>query len=50
MRALIGKGKPKPLECVGTYKESRLALDLSYKKAAKIGKIPYLLKKYNDLK
>ena len=48
MKALIGKGKAKPFECVGTYKESKKAFDLSLKKAKKTGKIPYLLKKFNE--
>ena len=38
----------KPFECVGTKKESRMAFNLSLKKAKKLGKIPYLLKKYNE--
>jgi hypothetical protein len=46
MRALIGEGKPKPFECVGTKKESRLAFKLSLVKAKKEGKIPYLLTKF----
>jgi len=45
MKSLIGEGRPKPFECVGTKKESRLALNLSLKKAKKLGKIPYLLTK-----
>lgn len=45
MKALIGKGRPKPFECVGTQKESKAALKLCLKKARKSGKIPYLLKK-----
>ncbi len=43
MKSLIGQGRPKPFECVGTKKESRLAFRLSFKKAKKEGKIPYLL-------
>lgn len=43
MKALIGEGKFKPFECVGTYKESRVAFNLSFKKAKKAGKLPYLL-------
>ncbi len=43
MKALIGKGKFKPFECVGTYKESRTAFNLSLKKAKKTGKFPFLL-------
>ncbi|MFH1841561.1 MAG: hypothetical protein ABH800_02265 [Candidatus Nealsonbacteria bacterium] len=42
MEGLIGK-RMKPFECVGTKKESKEALDLSFKKAKKSGKIPYLL-------
>lgn len=48
MKALIGQGKVKPFECVGTYRESRLALNLSLKKAKKSGKIPYLLQKFHE--
>ena len=44
MKSLIGQGRFKPFECVGTYKENRLAFDLSLKKAKKFGKIPYLLR------
>jgi len=42
---LIGQGRHKPFECVGTYQESRIAFKLSLKKAKKLGKIPYLLTK-----
>lgn len=45
MKALIGEGRPKPFECVGTYKESKLALKLSLQKAKKSGKVPFLLTK-----
>jgi hypothetical protein len=45
MKSLIGRGSGKPFECVGTYKESQKALKLSFKKARKSRKIPYLLKK-----
>ena len=45
MKALIGQGKPKPFECVGTKKEGRLALKLSLQKAKKSGKVPFLLTK-----
>ena len=34
LRNLVGKGKHKPFECVGTYNESRNALKLCLKKAA----------------
>jgi len=46
MKSLIGEGKPKPFECVGTKKESRLAFKLSLEKAKKEGKIPYLLTRF----
>ena len=45
MEGLIGEGVPKPFECVGTKKESKLAFSLSLKKAQKTGKAPYLLTK-----
>lgn len=45
MKGLLGQGRPKPFECVGTKKESKLAFSLSLKKAEKSGKIPYLLTK-----
>jgi len=45
MKTLLGQGKPKPFECVGTKKESQLAFKLSLKKVKKEGKIPYLLTK-----
>lgn len=41
---LMGKGKLKPFECVGTFAETKLALQLSFKKVKKSGKIPILLK------
>jgi len=55
MKALIGEEfggipRPKPFECVGTYKESKMALKLSLKKAKGLGKIPYLLQKFDDFK
>ena len=50
MKSLIGWGKAKPFECVGTYKESKLAFRLSFKKAQKSGKVPYLLQKFNAFK
>jgi hypothetical protein len=49
MKGLLGQGRPKPFECVGTKKESRLAFSLSLKKAKKTGKIPYLLTKPGNL-
>lgn len=45
MKSLTEKKKIKPFECVGTKKENQKAFYLSFKKAQKIGKIPYLLKK-----
>ncbi len=50
MKGLIGKGKHKPLECVGTLEESRSAFDMGLAKAKKEGEIPYLLKKYHEIK
>ncbi len=44
MKSLLGEGSHKPLECVGTYAESRKAFKLSLKKAQKFGKVPYLLR------
>ncbi len=52
MKSLIGKGKIKPFECVGTYKESQLAFKLSLEKDLRQMKrkpIPYLLKIFNSL-
>jgi len=46
MKSLIEQGRPKPFECVGTKKESRLAFKLSLEKAKKEGKIPYLLTRF----
>ena len=40
---LLGKGAKKPFECVGTFKESEKAFELSRKKAGE--SLPYLLKK-----
>jgi hypothetical protein len=48
MKSLIGERKPKPFECVGTKKESRLAFKLSLEKAKKEGQIPYLLTKLHN--
>jgi len=45
MKSLIGQGRHKPFECVGTYQESKKAFRLSFLKAKKQGKIPYLLKR-----
>lgn len=47
MKALIGQGSHKPFECVGTFKESKKALELSLEKAKKAEKVPYLLARYN---
>jgi len=44
MKALVGQGRIKPFECVGTRKESLIALKLSLKKAKK-NKVPYILTK-----
>ncbi len=44
MKALMGQGRAKPFECVGTRKESLDALKLSLEKAGK-NKVPYLLTK-----
>ncbi|RLC39714.1 MAG: hypothetical protein DRH33_02100 [Candidatus Nealsonbacteria bacterium] len=44
MLQLIGEKKFKPLECVGTKKENLAAFYLSWEKAKRIGKTPYLLK------
>ena len=44
----MGEGKFKPFECVGTYKESRTAFNLSLKKALRQAQgkpLPYLLAK-----
>lgn len=46
LKALVGQGRYKPFECVGTYRESKLAFRSSLKKAKKSGKIPYLLTKF----
>ncbi|MBI2042542.1 MAG: hypothetical protein HYT21_02250 [Candidatus Nealsonbacteria bacterium] len=50
MRDLLGRGKHKPFECVGTYKESQEALELCLVKAKTIGELPYLLEKYNEIR
>ena len=42
MKSLIEKGEAKPFECVGTKKESLIALKLSLKKDEK-AKMPYIL-------
>jgi len=43
IKSLIGWGRAKPFECVGTKKESQTAFNLSLKKARRAGKIPFLL-------
>ncbi len=43
LKSLVGQGRYKPFECVGTYRESKKAFELSLKKAKKSGKVPYLL-------
>jgi hypothetical protein len=43
-KELIGEKGIKPLECVGTYRESLIAFFLSWKKARISGKVPVLLK------
>lgn len=48
LQGLLGRGIVKPFECVGTQKESQLALKLSLAKARKTEKIPFLLKKYHE--
>ena len=50
LKDLTGRGKHKPFECVGTYKETNEALRLSLIKAEKLKKLPYLLRKYNEIK
>lgn len=46
---LIGKGKTKPFECVGTYEEVNCAISKVIKESEKQGKeLPYLLKFYKD--
>jgi len=49
MESLIGQGRPKPFECVGTKKESKIAFKLSLEKAKKLGEISYLLSEYKKL-
>lgn len=44
IKELVGESSHKPFECVGTYEESKKALKLSFEKAEKSGKIPYLLR------
>jgi hypothetical protein len=44
MEELIGEKRFKPLECVGTKKESLVTFYLDWKKAIKLGERPFLLK------
>jgi hypothetical protein len=44
MQELIGERRFKPFECVGTKKETISAFYLSWKKANRVGYIPFLLK------
>ncbi|HUW72143.1 MAG TPA: hypothetical protein VMV66_03085 [Candidatus Humimicrobiaceae bacterium] len=49
MKSLIGQGRPKPFECVGTKKESRMAFKSSLEKALRRAQgkpTPYLLLEY----
>ena len=45
LKKLMGQGRHKPFECVGTYQETNKALRLSLIKAKKEGHLPYLLTK-----
>jgi hypothetical protein len=49
MKSLIGQGRPKPFECVGTKKESQAVFKLSLEKSKKSGKTPYLLLRYKKI-
>ena len=49
MLKLISKKEKKPFECVGTKKETILAFSLALKQAKKRNKIPFLLKKFEEL-
>jgi hypothetical protein len=52
MKSLIGQGRPKPFECVGTKKESQTAFKLSLGKALRRAQgkpTPYLLLEYKKL-
>jgi UDP-N-acetyl-alpha-D-muramoyl-L-alanyl-L-glutamate epimerase len=44
IKDLVQKNRKKPFECVGTKKESLLALYLSWKRDKKIGELPIILK------
>lgn len=48
MLQLIGKERFKPFECVGTKKESLVAFYLSWKKTKRRGKMPVLLKYFEN--
>jgi len=50
MKKLFLKTKIKPFECVGTKKETEEILKKCFKKAQKLGKIPSLLKKFNEIR
>lgn len=50
LRNMIGQGRHKPFECVGTYRETKEAFRISLKKARKAGRVSYLLQKLDDLK
>ena len=49
MLKLVGKKETKPFECVGTKKETFLAFSLALKRAKKRKKVPFLLKKFEEL-
>ncbi len=48
MKKLIGIKRNKPLECVGTRKESLVAFYLSWKKANRVGESPFLLRYFEE--
>lgn len=49
MEELIGFKKFKPFECVGTKKENLIAFYLSWKKANRVGNLPFLLKYFENI-
>jgi len=49
MLKLVGKKESKPFECVGTKKETILAFSLALRQAKERKKIPFLLKKFEEL-
>ena len=49
MLKLVGKKESKPFECVGTKKETILAFSLALREAKERKKIPFLLKKFEEL-